>query len=629
MTDKITLQNLVTLQNDSTAVAAINSNNAILTLAMDNTLSRDGTSPNQMESVLDMNSNRIINLPTPISITEPTTLGYINSVLAGGTAFSGLISGVPVSAAMQPVVNASTTAQAVQLLGIGSGGGGGNTSIRSKLTQDTTFYVATTGNNNNNGLTPGTAWATPSYAYNFLLQNYDLAGYTVIIQLADGTYIDNVMAIGPLVGVMGSGPLSSNPGAGSSGLQNAIVTDASKGVTFKGNVSSPQNVIMKPAALSGPAFFASNGAVFSVDSISFDMTNAISDTITLWRRSEVSLNNVVFGWNINPWNDVSVSFGSNLFIDGNYTINKPQVQTTLTYGSGATTGTVGSATGLVLTMGINGSDFPAGTYISSIVGTTITWNKATTGNAGSGGNIKFSSGGQTHIDLGSNASLYYNNNGQVPIQVTVLGVPAYPAGFYFVNDCSSNLSQAITFTDGTTTGAAFNIANGPSFGIVRNSVLDTNFEGNPYVPGSVFVTKSATFNSGDTSINVGSTTGLTAGMCVNGFVGPTGTYSNNSNTITVSSNSFIAIGNSVHGYGIPGGTRVTNIVGTTITISQNTTAAGTGIGVGFNGTGIANGTSIATIASGTNITLSQPAVSSQTGITLWFAGLVTQGGQFA
>lgn len=49
----------------------INANNDAIEAALENTLSRDGTSPNQMEANLDMNSNRILNLPSPQSATEP------------------------------------------------------------------------------------------------------------------------------------------------------------------------------------------------------------------------------------------------------------------------------------------------------------------------------------------------------------------------------------------------------------------------------------------------------------------------------------------------------------------------------------------------------------------------------
>ena len=118
---KVSLTNLVNLQNETTAVNAINANNAVLTTAMEKTLSRDGTIPNTMSSTLDMNSNRIVNLPSAVSSSEPVTLLQMaNSILP-----TGLV-GVPVSAAMQPVLNQATTALAQTAMGIPAIGAGLN-----------------------------------------------------------------------------------------------------------------------------------------------------------------------------------------------------------------------------------------------------------------------------------------------------------------------------------------------------------------------------------------------------------------------------------------------------------------------------------------------------------------------
>lgn len=76
---KITLNNISSFQNDSTAVASYTANNATLTTAFDNTLSRDGSTPNQMLSNLDMNSFRILNLPSPASGTDPLRVQDLSS----------------------------------------------------------------------------------------------------------------------------------------------------------------------------------------------------------------------------------------------------------------------------------------------------------------------------------------------------------------------------------------------------------------------------------------------------------------------------------------------------------------------------------------------------------------------
>lgn len=71
---KLVLNPLANLVNEQTAVNTINNNSDLITNAIENTLSRDGTSPNQMGADLDMNSNNIINLPYPATSTEPWRL---------------------------------------------------------------------------------------------------------------------------------------------------------------------------------------------------------------------------------------------------------------------------------------------------------------------------------------------------------------------------------------------------------------------------------------------------------------------------------------------------------------------------------------------------------------------------
>lgn len=67
---KLTLNDIVNLESESTVIQTINGNNQAVEDAVQNTLSLDGTAPNAMGAVLDMNSNRIINLPVPASDTD-------------------------------------------------------------------------------------------------------------------------------------------------------------------------------------------------------------------------------------------------------------------------------------------------------------------------------------------------------------------------------------------------------------------------------------------------------------------------------------------------------------------------------------------------------------------------------
>lgn len=88
---KISLTDLANLQNEDSAVANINANNNTIEVAFDNTLSRDGTSPNQMTAQLDMNSNRIINLPAAAGPNDPVRYAELSSAITG-------VTGIPTSA---------------------------------------------------------------------------------------------------------------------------------------------------------------------------------------------------------------------------------------------------------------------------------------------------------------------------------------------------------------------------------------------------------------------------------------------------------------------------------------------------------------------------------------------------
>lgn len=91
---KITLNNVGSLIDATTAQNTINANNAIIQTAMDNTFSRDGTSPNTITAPVDMNSQQMVNLPAPATNNSPARLidltnaaggGVITNIPSGGT----------------------------------------------------------------------------------------------------------------------------------------------------------------------------------------------------------------------------------------------------------------------------------------------------------------------------------------------------------------------------------------------------------------------------------------------------------------------------------------------------------------------------------------------------------------
>lgn len=77
---KIELQDVASLTNEQTFITAYNLNNQEIENKSDSFLSRDGTAPNTMAAPLDMNSNRILNLPEPSDSTEPVRLADISDL---------------------------------------------------------------------------------------------------------------------------------------------------------------------------------------------------------------------------------------------------------------------------------------------------------------------------------------------------------------------------------------------------------------------------------------------------------------------------------------------------------------------------------------------------------------------
>lgn len=101
---KLTLTDLANLQNENTAVSAVNANNAAIETALENTLSRDGTSPNPMGATLDMDSHQIINLPQPATANSPLRFQDLDDFVGGGT-----VTNIPPGGANHAVLEKTST----------------------------------------------------------------------------------------------------------------------------------------------------------------------------------------------------------------------------------------------------------------------------------------------------------------------------------------------------------------------------------------------------------------------------------------------------------------------------------------------------------------------------------------
>lgn len=107
---KLVLNNVANLQSETTAVQVLNDNFAKIVAALENTISRDGSSPNYLSDNLDLNSKRILNLPLPVSPNEPLRLADVGGVLPSSIASAGAFAAQAQAAATAAAASAVTAA---------------------------------------------------------------------------------------------------------------------------------------------------------------------------------------------------------------------------------------------------------------------------------------------------------------------------------------------------------------------------------------------------------------------------------------------------------------------------------------------------------------------------------------
>lgn len=93
---KLTLTDLSSLTNETSAITAINANNTAIENALELTLSRNGTTPNEMSANIDMNGFRVLNLAAPVDDNDAVRLIDVVDGIKGDQGDQGP-SGGPIS----------------------------------------------------------------------------------------------------------------------------------------------------------------------------------------------------------------------------------------------------------------------------------------------------------------------------------------------------------------------------------------------------------------------------------------------------------------------------------------------------------------------------------------------------
>jgi hypothetical protein len=123
------IDELTPIGSSYTGTAKLNAHLGKIEAALQNTLSLDGSSPNEMQANLDMNSNQVINLAEPTLAHSATTKEYVDRLVLG---YANSIVGpvVIASTAVGTTLTGSTTETVLGTVTIPAGAMGANGWIR-------------------------------------------------------------------------------------------------------------------------------------------------------------------------------------------------------------------------------------------------------------------------------------------------------------------------------------------------------------------------------------------------------------------------------------------------------------------------------------------------------------------
>jgi len=167
--------------------------------------------------------------------------------------------------------------------------------FRTPLTANLDLYVATTGSDGNDGLSAGSPFLTVQRAWSEIVNNYDLNGYVVTINIADGTYSAGISAT--------SAPIGGNAGSGSVVLKSS-----------SGNASA---VIFNKTG-GGNVFYAQGGAQFTLKDITLQCSGTNGNGMVSGVGGVIAYDGVRFG--ACTLSHINASNGGFIQAVGNYTV---------------------------------------------------------------------------------------------------------------------------------------------------------------------------------------------------------------------------------------------------------------------------------------------------------------------
>jgi hypothetical protein len=322
--------------------------------------------------------------------------------------------------------------------------------LREKLYANRTYYVRTDGNDSNTGLanTAAGAFLTIQRAANYIQTALDLNGFTVTVQVGDGTYTAGAKVAKPWVG------------GGT--------------VAFIGNVATPASCVVNANDVQG-AFYAEQSAAFEVRG--FKVMNTGGDGVAVQSGAFMSVGAMEYGASLSS--HLAVGGGAFIYLTADYTVS----------GGGNShlhTGSFGLIFTSVITCTVTGTpafiSYFAGAAQGNIIVKNVTFNGSATGArylAHKGGIIEtspaFAPALPGSIDGRTTWGGVYLGSNTEPYNISVNTASAAAMNINAFDGATQTFRKILScVTDPSGTGRGYLYANGPGSYLSNMTHLGTD-----------------------------------------------------------------------------------------------------------------------------------------------------------
>ncbi len=176
--------------------------------------------------------------------------------------------------------------------------------VREILTENRNYYVSKTGSDNNDGLTSSAAFLTIQHAADVITKTLDIAGFTITVNIGDGTYIEDVKAQDMLSGVVVFVGNSTTP-------SNVVIQGVSAQATFwVTNCAYVALQYVKLTSSAGACFLSDSGLIAEFDGIVF----GTAATYHVWVFESTCYNFIDYSITGSASQHTSVNTGGNLSV---------------------------------------------------------------------------------------------------------------------------------------------------------------------------------------------------------------------------------------------------------------------------------------------------------------------------